>query len=109
MQYASSGSLEDYINSRANPPPTVSDYAGPSLFKPGSAEAAKAAFRARRKSSHGANGGERTALDRGEKRGVRLLGREEIEIIFGGVVKGLSYLVRICVFSVISSSSKDDR
>jgi hypothetical protein len=108
MQYASSGSLEDYILSRTSPPTTFSSSSYSPSSEPSdlplSAEAAKAAFRARRASSQAdqradlAGGGAGRRPFRGdglggERRGVHLLGKEEIREIFGGVVRGLEYLV----------------
>jgi serine/threonine protein kinase len=102
MQFASSGSLEDYILTRTLPPPSpLDDIASPldafhlAELTP---EQAKAAIRARRASKGAVSNGSgpsrppRPSGGGGERRGVRLLGREEIEGVFGGVVRGLGYL-----------------
>lgn len=105
MQFASSGSLEDFILTRILPPPAATDASAPlDAFHLAelSPEEAKAAIRARRSSKGGAAAGKSGGFLSGvlggvavggERRAVRLLGREEIEGIFGGVVKGLDYLV----------------
>lgn len=101
MQFASAGSLEDYILTRTLPPPSpLNDATSPldafSLAEL-SPEDAKAAVRARRASKGAVTNGAKPTrpvkpAGGGERRAVRLLGREEIEGVFGGVVKGLNYL-----------------
>ncbi|KAL7415204.1 kinase-like domain-containing protein [Mrakia frigida] len=102
MQFASSGSLEDFILTRTLPSPTTGDAPLDAFHLAElSPEEAKAAIRARRSSkgvvagggkSGGMFGTGKNGGGGGERRAVRLLGREEVEGVFGGIVKGLGYL-----------------
>lgn len=113
MQFASSGSLEDFILTRTLPSPTTGDAPLDAFHLAElSPEEAKAAIRARRSSkgvvagggkSGGVFGAGKNGGGGGERRAVRLLGREEVEGVFGGIVKGLGYLVSF-VSSVVFAS-----
>lgn len=104
MMYANSGNLDNYLSSHrsshhlpgfASDPPTPShdQDATSSTIIPPTAEDLKARFRARKKSGVAA-----TREDEGEKRAVMLLSREEVGGLFGDVVAGLAFLVRISRF-----------
>lgn len=88
MQFANSGSLEDFILARTLPALSTP----PEELTP---EQLKAARR-RRKSGNLPE----AHFRHGELRGVHLLGWEEIRFIFGGVVRGLQYLVCISLLSL---------
>lgn len=87
MQYAPLGSLEDYLAERSGTSGGPTGAAGLDVKRSGQdVEDVKAAFRARR--------GKQKPVERSERRGVRLMGKAEIDVIFGGIVRGLGYLVR---------------
>jgi serine/threonine protein kinase len=87
MQYAPLGSLEDYLAERSGTSGGTAGAGGPDVKRSGQrVDDVKAAFRARR--------GSQKPVERGERRGVRLMGKAEIDVIFGGIVRGLGYLVR---------------
>lgn len=87
MQYAPLGSLEEYLAERSG----LSDETPVDVKRSGQkVEDVKAAFRRRRSTLKEAGGAER----KGEQRGVRLMSKSEVDVIFGGIVKGLGYLVR---------------
>jgi len=110
--YATAGNLDTYLITRAHfPNPTASDLTasgladGESLGQLPREERIKA-FKKRRQSSTGAGvgitGGRKK---REETRGVLLLGVEEIGKLFGDVVEGLAFLVRLLIDPM---SSTDD-
>lgn len=98
MMYATAGNLDTYLITRAHSPnPTASDLTasgladGDSLGQLPKAERIKA-FKKRRQSSVGGAG---IRKKREETRAVLLLGVEEIGKLFGDVVEGLAFLVRL--------------
>lgn len=99
MEYASSGCLEDFLAARTLPSTSPLDD-DPSSLSP---DQAKAAFRARRKSSSGNTRDRlRFAGGGGEKRGVHLLGQDEVAGLLGGITRGLNYLVSSSLFHFTS-------
>ena len=95
MQYAPLGSLEDYLAERSGSSGGPAGAGGPDVMRSGQGvEDVKAAFRARR--------GSQKPVERGERRGVRLMGKAEIDGIFGGVVRGLGYLVHLACLTACS-------
>lgn len=104
MQYAPLGSLEEYLAERSG----LSDETPIDVKRSGQkVEDVKAAFRRRRSTLKEAGGAER----KGEQRGVRLMSKSEVDVIFGGIVKGLGYLVRSIHFLLpaVSRLSEKER
>jgi hypothetical protein len=82
MQYAPLGSLEEYLAERSG----LSDETPIDVKRSGQkVEDVKAAFRRRRSTLKEAGRAQR----KGEQRGVRLMSKSEVDVIFGGIVKGV--------------------
>ena len=98
MMYANLGNIDTYITARHSIPDDgqVFDTSGEvnGEAEPLSAEDRKKLFKRRRLSSKIDPG---FKFNRHDVRGVMLFSREEVESLFGDVVEGLAFLVRIAL------------
>jgi len=96
MMYANLGNIDTYISTRHSIPDDgqVFDTSGEvnGEAEPLSAEDRKKLFKRRRLSSRIDPG---FMFNRHDVRGVMLFSREEVESLFGDVVEGLAFLVRL--------------
>lgn len=93
MMYANAGNIDAYIAARCSSGGPLKDQGD--LDRPMTSEERKKLFKRRlagNKKGETLPGRSPTASN-GDIRGIMLLGREEIESLFGDIVEGLAYLV----------------